>query len=492
MDNVESVPNGKELRRRENSKEKDVKIVNDGLTIPRTIGLLGGVSFIVGTIIGSGIFISPRGVALYSGSVGMTLLVWLFCGLLSLLGAFCFAELGTVVKSSGGDYSYLDEAFGSLVSFQYSWIYNVLIKPGSQATLALTFAEYIVTSFFSCGQPPEIIKKLLAASLILFLGSVNMLSVKIASRIQIVFTFTKLTAVALIIGGGIFNLSQGLTDNLETGFKGTNWNLGSIMTSFYSGMWAYDGWNTANFLVEEMVNVERNLPLSIMIGVPSVIVIYVLINVSYFTVLSIDQMTSSVAVAITWAEIVIPKFAWIIPAFVAFSCLGTCNASLFSGGRLIKAAARNNHLPIILSMVHMERFTPVMAILCNVSLGVVIIFIGTISSLIDSLSFVILIFNSFSFAAVIVFRKKAKYKDVPRPIKVPIILPIICLLLSMCLVIMPLVMKPQLGYFFALVFILIGYVIYVPLVHLRHKPKFMDKLTESAQILLKVFKPVQQ
>ncbi|XP_013792270.1 putative L-type amino acid transporter 1-like protein MLAS [Limulus polyphemus] len=134
--------------------------------LKKKITLFNGVAIIVGTIVGAGIFVSPKGVFIYSGeSLGVSLSVWGLCGFLTMLGALCYVELGTSILKSGGDYAYILEAFGPLPAFLRLWTMLVIVRPTSQAIMALTFGHYIVASFFSeCQQPPERATRLLAAS----------------------------------------------------------------------------------------------------------------------------------------------------------------------------------------------------------------------------------------------------------------------------------------------------------------------------------------
>lgn len=463
----------------------------DKVVVPRNIGLFGGISFIVGTIIGSGIFISPKGVARGSGSIGLAMISWTICGIISLLGAFCYAELGTVIKQSGADYTYLHHAYGPIISYTFSWVNNILVKPASIATITLTCAQYITTPFFNddCGESPIIIRKMVAIVFIFILASINVYSTKLASRIQIFFTVAKLVALAIIIIGGIVRLFQGHTQNLATGFAGSETNPGRIAVGLYSGMWAYDGWNTANFMTEEMINPKRNLPLALLIGVPLVMIVYLLTNISYFTVMSIEQLLESPAVAVTWAEAVIPQAAWIIPVFVAMSTFGTGNGSLFSGGRLMFVAARNEHLPDILAMVHVRKYTPAPAVMFNVTVGIIFLLSGDIDSLIDFLSFTMWIFYGLNMLGVIVFRFKKPFKDYPRPVKVPLIIPVLAFLCSLFLVFVPIISNPQLEFLFSVVFIAAGFIVYIPFVHFRLRFGCTKYVTTFFQMYLQVVKP---
>ena len=134
--------------------------------LKKQIGLLSGVGIIVGIIVGSGIFVSPRGVLQESGSIGLALIIWIFTGLLSTMGALCYAELGTSIPKSGGDYAYIIEAFGALPAFLFLWVALVIIIPAGNAITALTFANYILEPFFSNCSPPSNAVRLLAALVI--------------------------------------------------------------------------------------------------------------------------------------------------------------------------------------------------------------------------------------------------------------------------------------------------------------------------------------
>ncbi|XP_019361149.1 PREDICTED: B(0,+)-type amino acid transporter 1 isoform X2 [Gavialis gangeticus] len=225
--------------------------------LQQEVGLISGICMIVGTIIGSGIFISPKSVLANVAAVGPCLIIWAACGILATLGALCFAELGTTITKSGGEYPYLMEAFGPIPAYLFSWTSLLVIKPSSFAIICLSFAEYASAPFYPGCDPPVVVIKCLAASAIVVITAVNSLSVKLGSYVQNFFTATKMIIVLIIIVSGIVLLAQGKTENFKNSFKDTKISIGSISLAFYNGLWAYDGWNQLNYITEELKNPYR-------------------------------------------------------------------------------------------------------------------------------------------------------------------------------------------------------------------------------------------
>ncbi|XP_053460595.1 B(0,+)-type amino acid transporter 1 isoform X3 [Nycticebus coucang] len=226
-------------------------------SLQKEVGLVSGICIIVGTIIGSGIFISPKSVLSNTQAVGPCLIIWAVCGVLATLGALCYAELGTMITKSGGEYPYLMEAYGPIPAYLFSWTSLIVLKPTSFAIICLTFSEYVCTPFYAGCKPPEVIVKCLAAAAILLIVTVNSLSVRLGSYVQNVFTAAKLVIVAIIIISGFVLLAQGNTKNFENSFEGADVSVGAISLAFYNGLWAYDGWNQLNYITEELRNPYR-------------------------------------------------------------------------------------------------------------------------------------------------------------------------------------------------------------------------------------------
>lgn len=205
---------------------------------------------------------------------------------------------GTMIPKSGGDYAYINEAFGPLPAFLYLWAALLVIMPAGNAITSLTFANYILQPFWPECDPPIQAVRLLAAAVISLLTAVNCYNVKSATKVQDIFTATKVFALIIIIVAGAVWLALGYVENLGHPMDNTNFNPGRLALSFYSGIFSYAGWNYLNFVTEEIKEPNKNLPRAIYISLPSVTIIYLLANVAYFSVLNTTEVLASSAVAV--------------------------------------------------------------------------------------------------------------------------------------------------------------------------------------------------
>ncbi|XP_063974025.1 b(0,+)-type amino acid transporter 1 [Diachasmimorpha longicaudata] len=461
---------------------------NDPVHLKRRVGLVSGVALIVGTMIGSGIFVSPSGLLVRTGSIGISFLVWTACGVLSLFGALAYAELGTMNTSSGAEYAYFMDAFGAPPAFLFSWTSTLVLKPSQMAIICLSFAQYAVEAFASDCQPPEHLVKLVALLAIVLILLINCYSVNLATGVQNAFTAAKLIAILVVIAGGTWSLAKGNTQHLSGAFQpmdgGDLINVGRLATAFYTGLWAYDGWNNLNYVTEEIKDPSKNLPRSIMIGIPLVTVCYALINLSYLAVMSPTEMIESEAVAVTFGNRILGVMAWLMPFSVAVSTFGSANGTLFAAGRLCFAASRQGHLLDCLSYVHVRRFTPAPGLIFHSLVAATMVLSGNIDSLIDFFSFTAWIFYGGSMLALLVMRKTRP--NHPRPYKCPLVIPILVLGISVYLIVAPIIDKPQIEYVYAAAFIAAGVFVYLPFVKYGYVPKFMEAVNVFLQMLLEV------
>ncbi|XP_033725414.1 large neutral amino acids transporter small subunit 1-like [Pecten maximus] len=468
--------------RSQNSSESSDQEKDGTVNLKQKITLLNGVTVIVGSIIGSGIFVSPKGVLQDAGSVGLSLIIWVLCGLFSMVGAYCYSELGTSIRRSGADYAYMYEAFGPVVAFLRLWIECMIVRPCSQAIVALTFAYYVIEPLFPDCEQPLIAVRLLAAVCILILMFVNCMSVRWATRVQDVFTYAKVLALVLIIVTGFVQLGRGEVENFQNPWEHTQTDITKIALSFYSGLFAYNGWNYLNFVIEELKEPKKNLPKAIWISIILVTVVYVLSNVAYFTTVSREETLSGAAVAVMFSKRLYGVMWWVMPVFVSLSTFGGVNGILFTTARLFYVGGREGHMPQILSMVQIQRLTPMPAVLFMGLTSLLYLVSADMFALIKYVSFVNWMSIGLSVVVLLYFRKTRPNMD--RPIKVHLFWPILYVTITFFLVLLPIIASPvETG--FGMLIIASGVPVYIIFVYWESKPKsfyeFLDKATLALQ-----------
>ncbi|XP_058254411.1 b(0,+)-type amino acid transporter 1 isoform X1 [Hemibagrus wyckioides] len=457
------------------------------LRLKREVGLISAISLVAGTMIGSGIFMSPQFVMSSVGSPGASLIVWAVCGLVTLCAALSYTELGTMYRESGGEFIYVLRIYGPLPAFFLAFTFIIVVKPASIAAKALSFAQYAVAPFYPGCMPPTLVVKCIAVVCILVVAIINMQNVRFAMAIQIIFLVAKVVGLMVIVIGGMVPMIQsGLESlgNLDNAFECTKLGLSPIGMAVYQGLWSFAGWSNLNIVTEELKNPEVNLPRALIIAIPMVTILYLLVNISYLAAMTPREMMVSGAVAVTWGNKVLGSWGWVMSIAAALSSFGSLNGSFFSGGRVCFVAAREGHMPNILAMAHVRHLTPSPALIFTTIISLIVLIPGDFQGIVNFFSFTAWFFYGVTISGLLYL--KIKFPDLPRTYTVPIIIPILVLLSAVFLVLAPIIDNPQLEYLYVTLFILSGALIYIPFIHFKLCPHLLDKITVLLQLYLEV------
>ena len=398
--------------------------------LQRDLGLWAAVAIVVGTTIGSGIFLVPATMVQKVGSPSVVFAVWIFGGILSLFGALTYAEMAAALPEAGGEYVYLSAAYGPFWGFVYGWTQLWVAKSASIATLATGFFYYLANFWPDLnhviatlpghlgpdGGPLEIrYGQLLGMALILSLAWLNFYGVKIGGGVQIAVTVVK---VVLILGIVVVGLSstRGATSNYHLSIPAPGGFLG-FFGALVAALWAYDGWNNVSMAASEIRRPSRNLPLSLIGGMLVIIVIYLLANAAYFFVLSPAEVAGSQRVAAEMMRRILGGAgAGAVSAAAMISIFAALNGSILTGSRVPYAMARDGLFFRPVATVHPRYHTPGVSIIALSLWAALILLSGRYEQLFTLVIFSSWILYGMTAAAVFVLRKK--YPELPRPYKV--------------------------------------------------------------------------
>jgi len=368
-------------------------------TYARRLGFFSGTMAVVGGIIGGGIFRTPATVAERLRSPELVLLAWVIGGIVALIGAFCFGELGQRRPRAGGGYVYLRETWGPLPAFLYGWTLVLVIATGATAAVAVTFANYAL----ALAGLPDGLTVPVAIGAIILLAGVNYLGVGPAAITQNIFTLLKLAALAALIAAGLFLSIPDIRppDRLTAG----------VSTAFGAALvpilFTYGGWQQTNFIAEEIVAPERNLPRALVLGVAIVVAVYLLANVAYLRVLGVDGLAASTAPAADTMQAVLgPLGGKIIAAGIALSTFGFLNLVILVTPRVLQAMAADGVFFARLAVLHPVHRTPAAAIVVLAACAIVLALTGTFGQLVDYVAFGDWIFFGLTVAGLFVYRAR--------------------------------------------------------------------------------------
>ena len=376
----------------------------------RRLGLFSGTMLVIGGIIGAGIFRSPPLVAERVRTPSLTLAVWGLGGLIALGGAFCFGELGARKPRAGGGYVYLRDAYGPLPAFLYGWALLLVIATGAIAAVAVTFAGYLGR----LAGLPEGATIPVAVAAIALLSTVNYLGVKPGAVTQNVFTVLKLAALALLIGAGLLLRMHGAgPSSLATPAPPANVIL-AVGAALVPVMFTIGGWQQSNFIAEEMIDAERNLPRALVIGVTVVVVVYLLANVTYLRVLGAPGLIASTAPAAEAMRAVLgSRGETLIAAGIAFSTFGFLNLVILVSPRVYQAMAADGVFFPRLARLHPRYRTPAAAIVFQGVWAILLTLSGTYGQLLDYVVFGDWIFFGLVVSTLFVYRRRGRPAAAP-------------------------------------------------------------------------------
>lgn len=373
------------------------------VTYVRGLGLFSGTMAVIGGIIGSGIFLNPAIVAARVGTSLLTLLAWIAGGVVALLGAFIYGELAARVPRVGGGYAYLRDAFGPLPAFLYAWALLLIMATGAIAFVAFTFASYTGALL---GLPDRSLP-FVGVGAIVFLTAVNYVGVRPAAWTQNVFTLLKLAALALLILAGLC-LSPDAPSSLPPVLAApTVPTFVALATAFVPVLFAYGGWQQTNFIAEELVDPERNLPRALVLGVLGVVAVYILANVAYLKTLGIAGLAASTAPAAdTMGAVLGPTGRTLISAGILASSFGFLDLVIMVSPRVYQAMAADGLFFESFARLHPRFRTPVTAIVVQGIWASLLLATRKVGQLLDYVTFADWIFFGATAATLVIYRRQ--------------------------------------------------------------------------------------
>jgi len=384
-------------------------------SLERTLGFTDLLLIVIGTVIGSGIFIVPATVLRQTGgALGPALLVWFIAGVLSLLGALTYGEMGAAKPEAGGLYAYIRDAFGPLPAFLYGWTAFFVIGAGSVATLAVAFTSYLRQLM----PLSPVAAKIVAVLLIVVIAALNVRGTRQSASVQNLSTGLKAAAIIvmsialLVVGGGQGNAPPAWPETVTPAL------LSGIGLAMIGVLWAYEGWQYVTFSAGEARDPQRTFPRAIIAGTAVLIAIYMLANVAYVAALGVDgvQRTDRVA-ATAVAALFGPTAGKLIAALILVSMFSAANGLTLTAPRMYYAMARDRVFFAKLAEVHPRFGTPAFAIIAGSAWAALLAASGTFEQLLTYVVFSGWIFYGLGALAIFVFRRREP--DAPRPFRVP-------------------------------------------------------------------------
>ena len=342
--------------------------------LPRKISLLDATLIVVGVVIGSGIFLLPSVIARSVPSATAIMAIWIVTGLVSLLGAFAYAELGAMMPATGGQYVFLREAYGPACAFLSAWVFVFAAVPGGIAFLSRGFSIYLA-QFIPLS---PVAGNMVAAGLIIVLSAINYIGVREGTWTQRIFGSLKILGLILLIGAAVFSSPGGpVTAPAPQAFS-----YHGIGVAVAACLLAYNGWSFVSFVAGEVTHPERNIPRSLVLGMALVIFLYMGANLAYMHVLSLPEIAVSERVGATVMQrITGPAGARLLSVLILCSIVGAINGNILTGARIPFAQARDGLFFARFGHIHSRFQTPSFAIAVQCGWSRVLLLSGSFEAL---------------------------------------------------------------------------------------------------------------
>ncbi len=420
----------------------------------RGLSLFGAVAIVVGTVIGTGVFLKARVMMCYVGTPLASLTVWIVAGFLSLAGALTYAELASMMPRAGSEYIFMREAYGRRLAFVYGWMRFSIGIPGAQAAKAVAFAIFL--NILTGGALSEEWKRSAAAiAIVVAITAINCLAVSVGGRVASAIVTLKIVMIAgiaiaaFVFGQGDFGHfagdgSAGLCDGISENARGGAAGFGAAMLA---ALWAYDGWNYLSSVAGEVEKPSRNIPLALIGGTVLVLVLYLAINVGYIYVLSPLEIADVPASGAVATEVVRrflgPAAATLMAAGMLLSVTGSLQTGVLAGARTPYAMAQAGAFFKPLGQLSARTHVPVNALLVQAVWILVLAFSGSFDTLTDYVMFADWIFYGLIAGSVFIFRRRMPNAERPyRTLGYPLV-PILFVLTTLWLLLSRLFAAPE-------------------------------------------------
>lgn len=396
----------------------------DGVTagLIKGLGLVDSTTLVVGSMIGSGIFIVSADISRQVNSPGLLLMTWVATAALTLIAALSYGELAAAMPQAGGQYVYLREAFGPLSGFLYGWTLFLVIQTGTAAAVAVAFAKFagVFVPWISAqnhligtGKVGLTTQQLVAIAVLGLLSAINMRGIRTGAMVQNVFTFAKTAALLGLVAIGFLlgRNPQALARNFGHFWDGAGWTIHAarlVGVAMVGSLFSSDAWNNVTFTAGEVRNPRRNLPISLALGVAIVSLLYIAANCVYLNVLPFEAIQHAPEDRVATAavkQILGPAGVGIMAAAIMVSCFGCVNGLLLAGARVYYAMALDRLFFRKAATLGARHHAPVFALAVQGVWAMILTLSGSYSDLLDYVIFAVLVFYILTIAGIFVLRR---------------------------------------------------------------------------------------